>query len=133
MPSANPWARPPSRYATPSATYLTLNTVRRLGSSVRAIKVETLAVVAGASDFGGSAEEASVLAGASGEAAIDASSGFAEFAATDFVEDVSSGFEIGGCSAFATVVLACDATAAGALATGLAAGGTGLGAGTFAI
>src|SRR4051812_39766518 len=31
MPSFNPSLRPPSRYATPSATYFTLNTVRKFG------------------------------------------------------------------------------------------------------
>src|SRR5271166_4616800 len=49
MPSANPCARPPSRYATPSATYFTLKTVRKPGSSLRAITVRAGAVGAAAS------------------------------------------------------------------------------------
>ncbi len=101
---------------------------------MRAIKVAASAVVIGASDFGASAEEASAVAVELGEAAIDASSGFAEFAATDFVEDVSSGFGMAGCAAFATIVFSCDAADGDALVAGAtAAGATGVRTGAFAV
>src|SRR5580704_11396669 len=56
MPSVKPCARPPSRYATASATYFTLKTVRRLGSSLRAIRVDVSAAAASGAARG--AEEA---------------------------------------------------------------------------
>src|SRR5690349_17918969 len=78
MPSLRPCARPPSRYATPSATYFTLKTVRRLGSSERAINA------------------VSALTGLSGAPAGEGAAGASEIAETSAVEDGFAGWVSAG-------------------------------------
>src|SRR5579863_8452105 len=74
MPSARPWAFPPSRYTTPSATYFTLKTVRRFGSSTRPISVDVSvgaedSVVDGEGDDTGTAGSLLDLSGSAGTSA----------------------------------------------------------------
>src|SRR5579863_40702 len=75
MPSASPWAFPPSRYTTPSATYFTLKTVRRFGSSTRPITVDVSvgtedAVVDGEGDSTGAAGSFLEVVGSAGAGAV---------------------------------------------------------------
>src|SRR5581483_428831 len=66
MPSLRPELRPPSRYAAPSATYFTLNTVRRSEAGTRAESTGTvlvLVVVVASSGWGAAARLAAVDAG----------------------------------------------------------------------
>src|SRR5579872_1226642 len=87
MPSERPCAFPPSRYTTPSATYFTLNTVCRFGSSMRPITVDVsvragnaVAAADGADDNTGAAGSLLGLAGA-----------VAASEATEFDVDVEAG------------------------------------------